>query len=304
VKLMPYEIQSQMEISQENWGISTVKTRSMWNQGIFGEGSVIAVVDTGCDIHHESLSDNIIGGANFTSEYSSQFHNFQDNNGHGTHVAGIIASNNLKYNIGMAPKAKLLILKALNQEGHGSIDSVVRALYYAALWRGGKGEKVDVVCLSLGTKDDNPLLKEAVKYLVRIGILVVVASGNDGDGTKKEEYRYPGYYNEVIQVGSIEKNLTSSYFSNNNKEIDISAPGSGIFSTYLNNTYKVLSGTSMATPFVAGSLALIVEMSKKRFQRKLSEAELYAQLIKSTNVLDSWNLYSGNGILDLSKSFK
>jgi major intracellular serine protease len=303
MNIFPYTIES-VNNDQENWGLKSIKVNELWEQGITGKGSIVAVIDTGCDIHHESLSDNIIGGANFTNDYSSDFNNYQDNNGHGTHVAGIIAGNNQKFKVGVAPTSKLLILKALSYSGGGSIISVTRALHYAATWRGVNDEKVDIVCLSLGTPKDDPILKEAIQYLVTKNIAVVVASGNDGDGTIKEEYRYPGYYNEVIQVGAIEKEMNPATYSNNNKEIDLVAPGSSIFSTFLDNNYRNLSGTSMATPFVAGALALLKQQGKQLLKRDLTEAELYAQLIKSTKLLGDYVAYSGNGVLDLSRSFK
>jgi major intracellular serine protease len=304
MKLMPHQIQIQENDTRFNWGIEAVKAKEMWGQGIFGEGSIVAVIDTGCDTDHEHLSENIIGGANFTDDYSSQFDKYDDNNGHGTHVSGIIAANNVNYEIGIAPRAKLLILKTMKYNGSGSILSLIRALYYAVSWRGEKNEKVDIVCLSLGTKTDNPLLKEAVNYLVSKNILVVVASGNEGDGSLKEEYMYPGYYNGVIQVGSVDENLSPSAYSNNNNQLDVVAPGRNIFSTFPNNEYRVMSGTSMAAPFIAGALALIIEMSKKKFNRQLTEPELYAQLIKSTNLMEFSPSYTGNGIVDFSKTFK
>lgn len=303
MKLLPHEVEA-MQDEQENWGLDFVRVKELWNQGITGKGSVIAVIDTGCDLNHESLAENIIGGANFTNDYSANFTNYQDNNGHGTHVAGIIASNNKVHSIGVAPSSKLLILKALSYSGGGSITSVIRALYYAASWRGANNEGVDIVCLSLGTPKDNPLLKEAIQYLITKNILVVVASGNDGDGSEVEEYRYPGFYNEVIQVGSIEKEMVPAYYSNNNNEIDLVAPGSAIFSTFINNGYRTLSGTSMAAPFVAGALALIKEQGLLLFNRSLSEAEMYGQLVKSTNFLSDYVAFMGNGVLDLSKAFR
>jgi major intracellular serine protease len=302
MKILPFTIETQNSITK-NWGLGTIDVHKMWCKGILGGGSVVAVIDTGCDLNHESLKDQIVGGGNFTSDYSSDFNNYQDNNGHGTHVAGIIAANNNKYQIGVAPAAKLLILKALTFNGSGSIASVVNALYFALTWRGVNGEKVDIVCLSLGSRVSDPLLMEAIQYLVSKNILIVVASGNDGDGTIKEEYRYPGYYNDVIQVGAIDRSKNPTAFSNNNQEIDIAAPGDTIFSTFLDNGYRSLSGTSMAAPFIAGGLALLKQQSKQLFKRELTEAEMYAQLIKSTEFHEDTVSFTGNGVLNLSKSF-
>jgi major intracellular serine protease len=289
--------------NRKNIGLDLVGVKNFWNKGIYGEGTVIAIADTGIDIKHESLFDKVIGGRNFTKDYDHDPNNFNDENGHGSHIAGIIGANNKKFLIGMAPKSSLLILKVLTNQGIGDVNNLIQSIYYAITWRGENGEKVDILTMSLGSKLDNPILHEAILAAVSHGISVVVASGNDGDGMDSEEFRYPGAYNEVIEVGSVNAQKAPSRFSNNNKEIDLVAPGEEIFSTYKNNTYKTLSGTSMAAPFVAGSLALLREESKILFQRNLSESEIFAQLIKSTN-RNHHPLIEGNGILDLSKSFQ
>ena len=129
-------------------------------------------------------------------------------------------------------------------------------------------------------------------------ILVVCAAGNEGDNNSStDEYSYPGAYNEVISVGSIDYKKTAARFTDSNKEVDLLAPGVNIVSTYLNNSYAMLSGTSMATPHVTGALALLIEWSTKEFGRRLTEAELYGQLIKNTETLDMARSLQGNGLL-------
>lgn len=129
-------------------------------------------------------------------------------------------------------------------------------------------------------------------------ILVVCAAGNEGDNNSStDEYSYPGAYNEVISVGSIDYKKTAARFTDSNKEVDLLAPGVNIVSTYLNNSYAMLSGTSMATPHVTGALALLIEWSTKEFGRRLTEAELYGQLIKNTETLNMARSLQGNGLL-------
>ena len=124
------------------------------------------------------------------------------------------------------------------------------------------------------------------------------AAGNEGDNNSStDEYSYPGAYNEVISVGSIDYKKTAARFTDSNKEVDLLAPGVNIVSTYLNNSYAMLSGTSMATPHVTGALALLIEWSIKEFGRRLTEAELYGQLIKNTETLDMARSLQGNGLL-------
>ena len=301
VSLLNYEVT--ISRNEKNDGLEMIRVQQFWDRNIFGSNVVVAVLDTGIDMNHKDLSGNIIGGRNFTTDYQCDPENFQDGNGHGTHVAGIIAANNKDKSIGVAPKASLLILKTLATNGEGFVNNVIEAIYHAIIWRGPNGEKVNIITMSMGTKGNNPLLHEAIRYAVKQNISIVAASGNDGDGQYTVKHRYPGAYNEVIQVGSIDQTKLLSRFSNTNQQLDLVAPGENIYSTYLNNGYKALSGTSMATPFVSGALALIIEESKFLFQRSFTEAEVYAQLIKSTEFLFGNPAIEGNGILDLSKFF-
>lgn len=301
VKLTDHKVESLK--SQKNDGLDIIFAKQFWSRDVFGTGSIIAVMDSGIERNHPELIDNIVDGRNFTQDYEANINNYEDMLGHGTHVAGTIAATNKNALIGVAPKAKLLILKTINNKGVGEIFDLVQAIYYAVNWRGENGEKVNIISMSLGTKVNNTLLHEAIKYAVNNNISIVVSSGNDSNGMMDPQYRYPGAYNEVIEVGSVGMTKKLSTFSNINEQIDIIAPGEGIYSTYLQNGYQTLSGTSMAAPFVAGALALLAEEGKILFKRELTETELYAQLVKSTTLLFGNPTIEGNGILDLTKSY-
>ena len=137
---------------------------------------------------------------------------------------------------------------------------------------------------------------------VKQDVLVVCAAGNNGDcNDNTEELDYPGAYSEVIEVGAVNLERKITCFSNSNQEIDLVAPGDEILSTYPDGKYAVLSGTSMATPHVAGALALLIKQCEKEYGRKLSEPEIYAQLIKRTVPLGYERTSEGNGLLDLLK---
>jgi major intracellular serine protease len=285
VNLLPInllEITSPEENPPSN--IIDIGSQYKWSRGYTGKGVVVAVIDTGCDTNHPDLKDRIIGGYNFTEEYGGDISIFEDTNGHGTHVAGIIAGSiNGKGIVGVAPDAKLLILKVLDQFGSGSINSLVEAIHYAVDWRGPAGERVKIISLSLGSKNPSSDLYDAVKRAVAHDISVVAASGNDGDGNiETNEYRYPGAYKEVIEVGAINKLNEIAYFSNTNESVDLYAPGVKINSAYLKNGYAVLSGTSMATPHVAGAIALLIEEYEGLFRRELKEIEIYQLLMEHT----------------------
>lgn len=269
--------------------IAMINPFTLWNKGYTGKDITIAIIDTGCS-SHDDLNKNIIGGRNFTTEDDTN--NYNDYNGHGSHVAGIVASNgHIK---GVAPDSKLLILKVLESNGNGNLENVVNAINYAI------DQKVNIINLSLGCKVDIPELHSAIKRAVNNNVMVCCAIGNEGDnGANTNEIDYPAYYPEVISVGAIDNSRLSATFSNSNIFCDCVAPGVNVISTHLNNGYVELSGTSMSTPHVVGCIALLMEKFKKKYNREPSYMETYAQLIKNTIDLGLDARIQGNGMVFL-----
>ncbi|WP_265416563.1 S8 family peptidase [Alkalihalobacillus deserti] len=303
VSLIPYTIQSVVkETKVVPPGIELIEAPTIWEQGYSGNGMVIAVLDTGCDSDHFELKDRIIDGYNFTSDDNSDPTIFEDYNGHGTHVCGTIAATQNDVGvIGVAPKAKLLVLKVLGGQGYGDTKWVTEGVRYAIKWRGPNGERVRVISMSLGGKEKDITLHKAVQEAVQNDVLVVCAAGNEGDGNDEtDEFAYPGSLPEVVQVGSVNLQGEISRFSNTNCHIDLVAPGEEVLSTYLNNEFAVLSGTSMAAPHVSGAVALIIEQGEKEFERPFTEAEIWAQLIKRTVSLNYSRRSQGNGLIKLA----
>ena len=294
--LIPYQVDEVVEIVEVvPKGIELIAAPEIW-ENAKGEGITVAILDTGCDVTHPDLSERIIGGRNFTHDDDGQPDVYIDYNGHGTHVAGTIAAiNNSTGVVGVAPEASLLILKVLDKSGSGQYDWIIDGINYAV------EQKVDIISMSLGGPVDVPELHQAIQNAIANQILVVCAAGNEGDGqSSSNEFAYPACYNEVISVGSVNLQRSSSEFSNSNNEVDLVAPGEGILSTYVNGTYAKLSGTSMATPHVSGALALIKQIANRNFERDLTEPELYAQLIKRTIPLGNSPKLEGNGLLYLT----
>jgi major intracellular serine protease len=303
LKLIPYTIQSIVETTNETpEGIELIQAPAIWEDSDYGEGIIIAVIDTGIDTNHQDLKERIIGGRNFTTDYNGDPNQYDDNNGHGTHVSGTIAASLNETGVtGVAPKAQILSLKALTGDGVGNYEWIIEAINYAVEWRGPNNERVRVICMSLGGPQDEPELHQAIKNAVNQDVSVVVAAGNEGDGREDTwEYAYPGAYNEVICVGAVDLELSLAPFSNTNNEVDLVAPGVDVVSTYLDNKYAKLTGTSMAAPHVAGALALIINLSEKEFERPLIESEIFAQLIKRTIPLGYRKSSEGNGFLLLT----
>lgn len=280
---------------QNNYVPSTVAMTNAplyWQLGYTGKGVKIAIIDTGC-CNHPDLTTNIIGGKNFTSEDGGNQNIFNDYCGHGTHCAGTIAGNG--HIMGIAPNASLLILKVLNRSGNGTVQGVIDAINYAV------SQKVDIISMSLGVNIKIPELHSAVKNAISRNICLVCAAGNDGDNNAStDEFSYPAGYEEVISVGAIDLTRNNASFTNSNHWVDCVAPGVDVISTYLNNGYRLMSGTSMATPHATGVLALLIEKFRKEWGRTPTESECYGQLIKNT--LDISNMsrkVQGNGMIYL-----
>lgn len=302
MRVAPYRVEAVMTSTNEiPYGVRMVEAPSLWEREETGEGIVVAVLDTGCDMNHPDLKPQIIAGYNFTNDYNANRGDFNDNNGHGTHVCGTIAASlDEKGVVGVAPKCKLLVCKVLSGDGSGQYDWIIKAIHYAIDWKGPNGERVRVINMSLGGPYDLPELYEAVKRAVDNDICVVVAAGNEGDDDEGTyEVSYPANYNEVIEVGAVGPDKKMAYFSNTNTEVDVVAPGVDILSTYPNGRYASLSGTSMATPHVSGAIALLVKLSETAFKRPMTEAEIYAQLVKNTIPLGYQNSTEGNGLVKL-----
>ncbi|MGG4488607.1 S8 family peptidase [Metabacillus idriensis] len=298
IKLIPYKVDNHLaEAQQIPEGVDMIQAPALWSKGFKGKDVLIAVIDTGCDAQHPDLEGRVIGGRNFTDDDNGDPDVFTDYSGHGTHVAGTIAAVNAASGvIGVAPEAKLLILKALaGEEGSGAYEWIINAIEYAI------SEKADIISMSLGGPSDVPELHEVIQKAVQNQILVVCSAGNEGDGNSKtSEFSYPGCYNEVISVGAISLQRKSSYFTNSNNEIDAVAPGEKIISTIPGGKYAVFSGTSMSAPHVSGALALVKKLAESEFERKLSEPEIYAQLMKRTIPLGFPKSLEGNGLIYLT----
>lgn len=227
-----------------DWGISRIGADKVWSSGS-GSGIKVAVVDTGVQKDHPDLVSNLLVGYDFVNGDSDA----NDDNGHGTHVAGITSSSfNQAGVVGVGHSAKILPVKVLNAQGYGYLSDVAKGIYYAA----NNGARV--INLSLGSPTDSLILKDAVNYAANKGVLVVAAAGNDGGAPCS----YPGAYTNAVCVVATDKNNLLASFSNIGGEL--AAPGVYNYSTYIGSTYKYLSGTSMATPHVSGAAALLMSI--------------------------------------------
>ncbi|MED4865331.1 S8 family serine peptidase [Bacillus subtilis] len=240
----------------EQWNLEPIQVKQAWKAGLTGKYIKIAVIDSGIS-PHDDLS--IAGGYSAVSYTSS----YKDDNGHGTHVAGIIGAKHNGYGIdGIAPEAQIYAVKALDQNGSGDLQSLLQGID----WSIANG--MDIVNMSLGTTSDSKILHDAVNKAYEQGVLLVAASGNDGNG---KPVNYPAAYSSVVAVSATnEKNQLAS-FSTTGDEVEFSAPGTNITSTYLNQYYATGSGTSQATPHAAAMFALLKQRDPAETNVQLRE---------------------------------
>lgn len=266
----------------KGWEIEKFNIDKKWNYSQ-GEGVTVAVIDTGCDLYHEDLKNNLIQGRNFVDPGSDPM----DGNGHGTHVSSTIAAeNNRTGMVGVAPKTKIMPIKALNNGGHGDINLIIDAIIWAA------DQSVDFITMSLGSPQGTEKLHKAIKYAsISKGIGVFCAAGNAG---KDSGIMYPAKYNEVVSIGAIDSNLNRTDFTCSGEELDFLAPGHEILGAVPGNGYAIMSGTSMSNPYAVGCASLLLSwMRKNNIYVLPKNANDYISIFKETAIKLRDPRYSG-----------
>lgn len=254
------DIEAGVRAQGEDWGIGQTKVREAWKEGYTGKGVKVAVIDTGIDDTHYDLV--VSGGVSFVDNEPWDY--YLDENGHGTHVAGIIgAKNNGIAYVGAAPDVELYAVKVFDSSGIGKISKILAGVDWAIT------HDIDVINLSLGSEQGYDAYQSIFQKAYNQGIVVVAVAGNDFDGPLDEGgcasnrlvdcVDFPGVYNTTITVGATDIENQVAPFSSTGPSLDFVAPGVGIMSTYLSNQVARISGTSMAAPYVAGVVALLKE---------------------------------------------
>ncbi|MDD2283740.1 MAG: S8 family serine peptidase [Eubacteriales bacterium] len=282
IKFIEPDYEAQAYAQTVPWGIEHVNAPDVHSAGFKGSGIKVAVLDTGILTSHADLQ--VTGGYDTTGTGS-----YNDDNGHGTHVAGTIAAlDNTIGVLGAAPSAQLYAVKVLNSAGSGTYSNIIAGIEWAI------NNDIDVINMSLGGSSGSTALEQACNSAYNAGILVVAAAGNEGTSAGTTEcIGYPAKYSSVMAVGSITSSNVRSSFSSTGSTLEIMAPGSSIYSTTYNGSYGTMSGTSMACPHVAGVAALVWSA-----EPSLTNVQLRNALNLTANDMwnDSWRY--GNGLVD------
>jgi subtilisin family serine protease len=264
------------------WGIARVGAPAAWAASR-GRGVKLVVIDTGIDMTHPELSGIIKGGWNAISTAAT----FNDDNGHGTHCSGTIAAKDDDQGVvGVAPQIDLYGVKVLDENGSGTFDDVIAGMLWAV------EHKMEVASMSLGASQGNQALADAVEAMRAGGVILIAAAGNSGGSVG-----YPAAYPGAIAIAASDSADKLAYFSSRGPEVALIAPGVDVKSTYMNGGYDTLSGTSMATPHVAGLTALYVATHKGATPAQ-ARAALQAASVKLAGVSD---VGQGAGLPDAVK---
>lgn len=264
-----YSVMSDPEYSLQ-WYLKQIRADLAWAEGTTGRGVTVAVVDTGVDLTHPEFYDEITGESSFVDGYDAYTRSTgpqagQDDHGHGTSMAGVIAARkNGKGIVGIAYDAKIMPVKAMDKDGEGE-DSI---LADGIVWAVDNG--AGIINLSIGAASQSKILDDALKYAADKGCIITGASGNkkgvldpESSGTDAltgDQVAYPGADPNVIAVSAVDKNDRITDFSLTGPEVLLSAPGSKVLTTYWKPEETGLAyttGTSIAAPFVAAAAALL-----------------------------------------------
>ncbi len=266
-----------------NWNILRTGADKLQDMNVKGDGIKVAVFDTGISLVNSDLK--VAGGISFVEGVTG----YDDDNGHGTAMAGIIAASlDGKGLAGMAPNAQLYAVKVLDKDGYGRYSGIIQGIQWAI------ENDMDIISLSLGGLQYSQILKDAIDQAVGSGILVVAAAGNNNSG----QVMYPGAYSQVVCVGATNSDNTKGVYSNYGSQVDISAPGSNVETTGLNNTTAVVTGTSPAAAHITGAAALLWSQNKT-----LTNGHIKYLLYHNAYDLGDYSSF-GHGLLDVKKAYE
>lgn len=267
------------------WGYGHIQAEAAWDEATGTAGVVIAVLDSGVDLDHPDLMTQLLPGG---YDFGDDDGDVTDHNGHGTHCVGIAAaaSDNATGVAGTAPGVRILPVKVFGDDNGGDTSRLADGITYAT------DNGADVISMSLGAISTTSYLESALAYARSHGVVLVAAAGNDSASA----LRYPAASPGVIGVAATTVNDEHAAYSNTGPGVDISAPGTSIYSTVING-YAYKTGTSMATPYVAGAVALLRSAAPTATADQLTSA---LQATAADIGEAGWDRETGFGLLQIA----
>lgn len=272
----------------EQWALDAINAPGAWDITTGTTDIVIAVLDSGVQLSHPDLEANLIDGYDFVNEDS----NPEDDFGHGTHVASIIAgvTNNGVGVAGVNWQARLMPIKVLNEAGIGSVSHIIDGIEWAV------DNGADIINLSLGSPYPSRALRQTVTNAIRRGVVIVAASGNEYE--EQNRLSYPAAYDDVLAVGAVNEEGQHASFSSSGDHLHIVAPGVNILAATWSGSgadYAWYSGTSMAAPIISGVVGLLLTMNED-----LTSHEVVTALTNTAQDVGEpgWDPLTGYGIVD------
>jgi len=321
ILLLPDEYSTESALASRQWNLANISAPGGWAVES-GSGAIIAVIDTGIDINHPELKDNLwvnpspervydpdgyairydTYGWNFVSDNN----NPDDDHGHGTHCAGIAGAEagSAMEIVGVAWHNKLMAVKVMYPKGDGAsgeTDDIAAGIIYAA------DMGADVISMSIGSEGPSEIIKDAVDYAYGKGAVLVAASGNGGvDQIGDPQVNYPAAYEHVIAVGAADSADERPSFSNYGGELDFTAPGVEIYSTLAGGTYGDMSGTSMACPHAAGLASLVISFWNRGTNPGWTPEQVKNVILTNCDDIGSagWDRYTGYGRINMQSTLE
>lgn len=266
-----------------------INASTAWEETLGSSDVTIAIVDQGIKYDHPDLESNIADnpGRDFIDDDEEPYPEDLSTEPHGTHVSGIAAAG-VDNGVGVSGvgNSTLLSVRALNEDGRGALSDIADAIEWAT------DQGADVINLSLGGGGRSETIENALSYATANGVLVVAAAGNQGDN----EVNYPGAYDNCMAVSALNPDGSLARYSNVGSDIDLAAPGTNVISTWIDDGYRALSGTSMSSPVVAGVAGLTLA------QWDLTDEELRTHLKNTAVGIGLSDSQQGAGRVDAGRA--